>query len=101
MTARPDRGTDPVSFPVMQLPDLLGYVAASLTTASFVPQAHLTWKTRRAHGVSLGMYTLFTAGIAFWLIYGIAIGAWPVIVANAITLSLAVFILWMRLRFGP
>lgn len=80
--------------------DLLGYCAATLTTISFVPQAWLTWKSRSAHGVSLGMYSIFITGVAGWLVYGIAIGSVPVIVANAITLALALFILVMKLRFG-
>jgi MtN3 and saliva related transmembrane protein len=80
--------------------DLIGYVAATLTTAAFIPQAWLTWKTRRAEGVSLGMYCLFTCGIALWLTYGLLIGAWPIVIANACTLALALFILAMKLRFG-
>lgn len=80
--------------------DLLGYLAASLTTAAFIPQAWLTWKTRSAKGVSLGMYSVFTAGVFLWLLYGIRIEAWPVVAANAVTLSLATFILLMKLRFG-
>lgn len=80
--------------------DAIGYLAAALTTAAFVPQAWLTWKTRRADGVSLGMYALFTAGVALWLVYGFVIGAWPIVVANAITLALALFILVMKIRCG-
>ncbi len=83
----------------MQLSDLLGLTAAALTTVSFVPQVLHTWKTRRAGGVSLGMVSLFTLGVALWLCYGIALGAWPLIVANAITLTLALALLGMKLRF--
>ena len=79
---------------------LLGYAAATLTTVAFVPQAWLTWKMRAAPGVSLGMYATFTIGIALWLVYGLLIRAWPVVVANAVTLALATFILWMKLRYG-
>jgi len=85
---------------VAQFSDLIGYLAAILTTSAFVPQAWLTWKTRSAHGVSLGMYSVFVAGVACWLLYGISLHAWPVIVANAVTLSLASFILIMKIRFG-
>ena len=80
--------------------DTIGYLAATLTTCAFVPQAHLTWKSRRADGISLGMYTIFTAGVALWLLYGVLIGSWPMIVANIITLILALYILAMRLRYG-
>ncbi|MFT3736870.1 MAG: SemiSWEET transporter [Rhodocyclaceae bacterium] len=84
----------------MSFEDLVGYSAATLTTAAFIPQAWLTWKTRSAKGVSLGMYSVFVTGVFLWLVYGLFIGAWPVIVANAITLALASFILVMKLRFG-
>lgn len=79
---------------------LIGALAATCTTVAFIPQAWLTWKTRRADGVSLGMYSIFTLGVALWLLYGILIGAWPIIVANICTLALALFILVMKIRFG-
>ena len=83
----------------MTLPDFIGYLAAFLTTSSFVPQAWLTFRTRDVRGISLSMYSVFTAGVALWLAYGIALGAWPIVVANAITLALALAILVMKLRF--
>lgn len=83
-----------------QFHNLVGALAAALTTIAFIPQAWMTWKTRRADGVSLGMYTIFTTGVALWLLYGVLIGAWPVIIANIFTLALALFILVMKLRFG-
>ena len=85
----------------MSWTDWLGYVAAFLTTASFVPQAWLTFKTRDVRGISLGMYSTFTLGVALWLLYGVLIQACPVVIANAITLALSAGILWMRWRFGP
>jgi MtN3 and saliva related transmembrane protein len=83
----------------MLLPDAIGYVAAFLTTCSFVPQAWLTLRTRDVSGISLGMYSVFTTGVALWLLYGWLTGAWPVVLANAVTLALASFILVMKLRF--
>ncbi len=79
--------------------DLIGYLAAILTTCSFVPQAWLTFRTRDVSGISLGMYSVFTTGVALWLAYGVLLGAWPIVVPNAITLALAVAILVMKLRF--
>ncbi|HEY1103223.1 MAG TPA: SemiSWEET transporter [Burkholderiaceae bacterium] len=79
--------------------DLIGYLAAGLTTLSFVPQAWMTWRSRDVRGISLGMYSVFTAGVALWLAYGVLLGAWPVVVANAITLALALSILVMTLRW--
>ena len=84
----------------MILIEWIGFVAAALTTLSFVPQAWLTFKTRDVSGISLGMYSAFTLGVALWLVYGLALGAWPLILANADTLSLALAILVMRLRYG-
>ena len=69
------------------LTDWIGAVAATLTTASFVPQAWLTFRSGDTRGISLGMYASFTTGVALWLVYGIALGEWPIIVANAITLT--------------
>lgn len=80
--------------------DFIGYLAASLTTLSFVPQAWHTFRTRDVRGISLGMYSVFTLGVALWLVYGLRVDAWPVVVANAITLLLATAILVMKLRFG-
>ena len=84
----------------MQLPELIGYLAATLTTCSFVPQALQTFRTRDVSGISLGMYSVFTAGVALWLVYGLALAAWPIVVANAITLALAGPILGMKVRYG-
>ncbi|OYT98076.1 MAG: hypothetical protein CFE40_12355 [Burkholderiales bacterium PBB1] len=78
--------------------DLLGYAAASLTTVSFIPQAWLSFRTGDVSGISVGMYSCFTVGVALWLAYGVALSAWPIVVANAITLVLALAILGMTLR---
>jgi MtN3 and saliva related transmembrane protein len=77
-----------------------GYVAALLTTGSFVPQAIMTIRTRDTRGISLAMYVIFTVGVALWLVYGIALESWPMILANSVTLCLAATILAMKLRFG-
>ena len=78
--------------------DLIGYAAASLTTLAFVPQAVQSWRTRDLSGVSLSMYSLFTLGLALWLAYGIALGSWPIILANTITLGLAGVVLTLKIR---
>jgi MtN3 and saliva related transmembrane protein len=79
--------------------ELIGYLAATLTTISFIPQVLHTWRLRSAHGISLGMYAIFTSGVVLWLVYGLLLGAWPLIIANAATLVLALFILAMKVRF--
>jgi MtN3 and saliva related transmembrane protein len=77
----------------MTLHDSLGYMAALLTTGSFVPQAWLTLRTRDVSGISLGMYSAFTAGVGLWLLYGLSLGEWPIVIANVVTLALAATIL--------
>lgn len=78
----------------------MGYVAATLTTLAFVPQAAKTIRSRDTRGISLAMYAVFTVGIGFWLGYGLVLGSWPMIVANAVTLLLAATILALKLRYG-
>jgi MtN3 and saliva related transmembrane protein len=80
--------------------DLLGYLAATLTTIAFVPQATRSIRTRDTAGVSLAMYVLFTVGAACWLAYGIAIDSWPVILSNATVCALSFVILTSKLRHG-
>ncbi len=80
--------------------DWLGSAAATFTTASFIPQAWKVWHTRHTADISLGMYALFTLGVGLWLAYGILLTAWPIIIANCITLLLAGAVLVMKLKFG-
>jgi MtN3 and saliva related transmembrane protein len=84
----------------MSVPEFVGYAAAFLTTCSFVPQAWLTFRSRDVSGISLGMYGVFTLGVALWLLYGLMLAAWPIVIANAITLALAGGILLMKIRYG-
>jgi MtN3 and saliva related transmembrane protein len=78
----------------------LGFTAAVLTTASFIPQAVMTIRTRDTRGISRGMYIIFTIGVGFWLGYGIALDSLPMIFANTVTLGLAGTILALKLRYG-
>ena len=76
--------------------DILGYIAAACTTCAFVPQVVQAWRTRDLTNISLSMYALFFVGIGLWLAYGVVMGAWPIIVANVITLALSGMILAMK-----
>ena len=69
--------------------EFIGFLAAILTTVSFVPQAVHILRTRETGGISLVMYVLFTAGIAAWLAYGVMIASVPVVLANLVTIVLA------------
>jgi MtN3 and saliva related transmembrane protein len=81
-------------------PDIIGSMAATLTTSAFVPQVWQVWRTRHTADISLGMYSLFTLGVALWLGYGLTVLSWPIIVANSITLLLAGTVLIMKLKYG-
>lgn len=76
----------------------IGYLAGMFTTVSFFPQAVMTLKTRDTSSLSLGMYSLFTLGVLCWLIYGIQLANYAIIIPNAITLSLAAFILAFKIH---
>ncbi|CAN5659814.1 SemiSWEET transporter [soil metagenome] len=78
----------------------MGYVAATLTTLAFLPQAVKIIRSRDTASISLGMYLVFTIGIMFWFGYGIALDSWPMIISNAITFVLAATILGLKLRHG-
>lgn len=82
------------------LTDWVGSLAACLTTVSFLPQVWLSFKTRDVSGVSLSMYSVFTVGVALWLVYGLMLRAWPIVIANIVTLVLAIAILGMKLIYG-
>ena len=79
-------------------PELIGYIAATLTTASFLPQAIMTIRTRDTESLSLSMYGMFAAGVLLWLIYGVYLSNLAIIIANAITLVLAGLILSFKIR---
>ena len=78
----------------------IGSAAATLTTVAFIPQAWKIFRSRNTADISLGMYALFTLGVALWLIYGILLAAWPIVIANSITLVIAGAVLVMKLKFG-
>jgi MtN3 and saliva related transmembrane protein len=79
--------------------DLIGTAAGTLTTLSFVPQVLKTWRSRSGRDISTGMFLLFSLGVLLWLVYGLWIDALPIVVANGITLILALTILWLKYRY--
>ena len=80
--------------------DLLGYVAAVLTTVAFLPQVIKAFRTKSTRDMSLTMWLLLFIGIACWLVYGILLGARPIIAANGVTLVLAGTILVLKISNG-
>ena len=79
--------------------DLLGFAAGIFTTCAFWPQLQKTWVTKSAGDVSLGMLAIFSAGVCLWFLYGLVLHAWPIILTNAVTLSLTSAILVLKLRY--
>jgi MtN3 and saliva related transmembrane protein len=82
------------------LNDSIGIIAGTLTTIAFLPQVIQVLKTKSTDDISLVMYVVFITGVVFWLLYGILLGAWPVIIANIVTFILALIVLVMKLRHG-
>ncbi len=78
--------------------DVIGAVAGIMTTLAFVPQVVKTWRTRSTRDISLGMWLLFWLGVALWTVYGALLAAWPIIVANVLTLVLAGIVVVIKLR---
>ncbi len=80
--------------------ELIGSLAAAITTLCWVPQALKVIRTRDTRALSLIMYLMLTLGIGLWLVYGLLIGSWPLIGANTVTFILVVIILGLKLRHG-
>jgi len=79
---------------------LIGLLAATCTTGSFLPQVIRAWRTRSTRDVSALMFVLLVTGNALWLLYGVLIGDLPLVVANLITITLVAIILALKLRYG-
>ena len=83
----------------MDIFELLGYLAAILTTISFFPQVVKIYKTKETKSISLYMYIVLIIGILLWLIYGVYLKSMPMILANAVTLVLLIYILIMKIKY--
>ena len=84
----------------MESIDLVGYIAATLTTAAFLPQVFKVWQSKSTKDLSLPTLLSFIAGVLMWLIYGILVQSTPIIAANAVTLMLNLLILRFKLKYG-
>lgn len=78
---------------------LIGIIAGTLTTISFIPQVIHTYKTRSAKDVSLVMFTIFSIGILFWIVYGFFTHSIPIIIANLITFTLSIIMIIFKLKY--
>ncbi|WP_420320571.1 SemiSWEET family sugar transporter [Flagellimonas sp.] len=83
----------------METLEIIGLVAATLTTSSFVPQVYKTWKHKSTRDISLTMYLVFIVGTVLWLYYGIQHDSLAIILANAITGLLVLFVIILKLKY--
>ncbi|WP_204161802.1 SemiSWEET family sugar transporter [Dokdonia sp. Dokd-P16] len=79
--------------------EIIGLVAATLTTAAFLPQVYQTWKTKDVSGLSLPMFSMFFIGIVFWLVYGVLKESLAIILANAITVVSSFLLLYFKIKY--
>jgi len=86
--------------PTVPLSDVIGASGATLTTLCWLPQALKVIREKETRALSLPATAAFTLGVVLWLIYGLAIGDWPLIGSNAVTLALMLPIVAMKLRYG-
>ncbi len=84
----------------MELVDFVGYIAATLTTAAFLPQVLKVWKSKSTKDLALPTLLSFILGVGMWLVYGLLDKSTPVIIANTITLVLNLVILHFKLKYG-
>ncbi|SPP66485.1 SemiSWEET transporter [Nitrospira lenta] len=83
----------------METANWIGFVAGTLTTIAFLPQLQRTWRTKSADDMSLAMLVTFTTGVFLWLVYGLYLMAWPIVVTNVITFLLTLTILVLKLKY--
>ena len=83
----------------MDIYEILGLIAAILTTAAFVPQVYKTWKTKSVDDISLTMYSVLFVGLILWLIYGISLNSLPIIIANSVTGVLVLLVIIFKFRY--
>jgi len=80
--------------------EVIGYLAGFMATVAFLPQVAKTVRDRSVKDISLGMYVLFCAGVGLWLLYGVLISSWPIIISNLVTLVLSGTVLVLKIKHG-
>lgn len=83
----------------MENVEILGFLAAVLTTGAYLPQVYKTWKLKSTKDISLTMYAAMFTGVVLWLVYGIFYNSYPIIIANAVTAILILFVLLLKLKY--
>jgi MtN3 and saliva related transmembrane protein len=78
----------------------IGSIAGLLTTGAYLPQVIKTWRTRSTDDLSLLMFAVLCTGVALWIVYGVFVAAWPLVIANVVTLALSGIVLVLKLLGG-
>lgn len=79
--------------------EIIGFMAAALSTTAFIPQVYKTWKYKSTKDISLTMYLVLLTGLILWLVYGIYHNSFPIILANGVTAALVFFVLLLKLKY--
>jgi MtN3 and saliva related transmembrane protein len=79
--------------------EVLGMLAAIITTAAFLPQVYKTWKTKDTKSLSLTMYVSFFIGVSLWLVYGFYLNSLPMILANGVTAVSTLILIRLKLKY--
>ena len=79
--------------------EIIGLIAATLTTAAFVPQVSKAWKTKSTKSLSLPMYLIFFVGIMLWLVYGFHLNSLAMILSNIVTGILTLILILLKLKY--
>jgi MtN3 and saliva related transmembrane protein len=78
---------------------MTGLIAGALTTLSFLPQVIRSWKLKETRDLSMAMLISFAAGVCIWIIYGIWVNSFPVILANIVTFALVIILVFLKLKY--
>jgi MtN3 and saliva related transmembrane protein len=79
--------------------EIIGLIAAFLTTSAFVPQVYKAWKSKSTESLSLSMYVVFFIGIMLWLVYGFYLNSLAMILSNIVTGFLALILIFLKLKY--
>ena len=80
--------------------EIIGFTAAVLTTAAFLPQVYKTWKSKDVSGLSLPMLLMFFAGIVGWLVYGFLKQSPSMVFANSLTVVSSLMLIYFKITYG-
>ena len=84
----------------MNLTDLIGFSAGALILSSMIPQIIKSWRTKQTKDLSLLMFVIYVSGIMTWLVYGLLLKSYPIIITNSINLILASTNLYLKIKHG-